>query len=452
MTCPTCGQENLPGTAFCENCGTALPAAAPTTASVPAALAHAAPSVTGKICPNCGYQNGPDDRYCDQCGASLDAVAPSLGTPQPIAHMTPTDAEDAAAAAPPPADALIPSVSGGAVSAPVDDAAQIVDADATITDDADLDALLATPTTSDADATGSMGDASGLAGAAQADDEADAVPQLAVPELEPVPVTAPVPQPPEPPSLLQTEPPLPTEAPPVQATPEPAPASQPPQTQSTTQADQCVNCGAALAPNARFCMECGTKVEPPAATPSPALVRPTHCTNCGAALAADGKFCMECGTKVELVPADGQAAPPAVAIAAPPVPPAAVAPAASPATAIAAPPAPPATPTASAGARLVASDGTVLPLDKDELVVGREDPISGVHPDLDMTPFGGESGGVSRRHAMISNENGQWVVTDLDSTNYTRVDGTRLTAHTPTPLTDGAKVQFGRLDFEFHAG
>lgn len=81
--------------------------------------------------------------------------------------------------------------------------------------------------------------------------------------------------------------------------------------------------------------------------------------------------------------------------------------------------------------------------------MGREDPISGIHPDIDLTNLGGEAGGVSRRHASLHFENGQWTVIDLDSTNYTRVDGNRIAPNTPTPLRDGVKVQFGRLDFEF---
>lgn len=115
------------------------------------------------------------------------------------------------------------------------------------------------------------------------------------------------------------------------------------------------------------------------------------------------------------------------------------------------PPAP-AQPQAS-GPRFVSRDGTVLSLSRTggEIVIGRDDPISGIHPDVDLTPHGGEAGGVSRRHAVLRESNGQWLLTDLDSTNYTRIDGNRLTPDTPTPLHDGARVQFGRLEFDFHA-
>ncbi|MEI6180751.1 MAG: FHA domain-containing protein [Chloroflexales bacterium] len=42
------------------------------------------------------------------------------------------------------------------------------------------------------------------------------------------------------------------------------------------------------------------------------------------------------------------------------------------------------------------------------------------------------------------------MITDLNSTNYTRINGTRLEPDVPTPLPDGARVQFGRVALTFH--
>jgi hypothetical protein len=141
-------------------------------------------------------------------------------------------------------------------------------------------------------------------------------------------------------------------------------------------------------------------------------------------------------------------APPVAPVAAP-VAPVAPEPAPVPAPIPAAPvPAP-----APAGPRLVVADGgVVLPLDgaKAESIVGREDPVSNIFPEIDLTPFGGEMGGVSRQHAKLSNAGGQWSITDLNSTNYTRLEGTRLEPNVATPLHDGAKVQFGRVVLTFH--
>ncbi|MCX7792689.1 MAG: FHA domain-containing protein, partial [Chloroflexaceae bacterium] len=118
---------------------------------------------------------------------------------------------------------------------------------------------------------------------------------------------------------------------------------------------------------------------------------------------------------------------------------------AAPAPVVAAPPPPPPTPT---GPRLVVEEsGAVLPLplDKTEIIIGREDPVSNIFPEIDLTPYGGEMGGVSRQHARLSRAGGQWTITDLNSTNYTRLNGARLEPNVPTPISDGARVQFGRV-------
>ena len=92
-----------------------------------------------------------------------------------------------------------------------------------------------------------------------------------------------------------------------------------------------------------------------------------------------------------------------------------------------------------------------LPTDKRDLIIGREDPISGIFPEVDLTPYGGETGGVSRQHARLTHANGQWTVTDLHSTNYTRVDGARVEPDVPVNVANGARLQFGRVAMTFQA-
>lgn len=50
--------------------------------------------------------------------------------------------------------------------------------------------------------------------------------------------------------------------------------------------------------------------------------------------------------------------------------------------------------------------------------------------------------GVSRKHARIAPESGEWVVIDLESTNGVRVNGSRVSRHI---LQDGDAVTFGRV-------
>jgi hypothetical protein len=38
---------------------------------------------------------------------------------------------------------------------------------------------------------------------------------------------------------------------------------------------------------------------------------------------------------------------------------------------------------------------------------------------------------------------------DLNSTNHTKIDGARLEPNVPTPVHDGARLQFGRLSMMF---
>jgi pSer/pThr/pTyr-binding forkhead associated (FHA) protein len=99
------------------------------------------------------------------------------------------------------------------------------------------------------------------------------------------------------------------------------------------------------------------------------------------------------------------------------------------------------------GPRLVvAASGAEIPLPaKDEILIGREDPVSGVYPDVDMTPHGGEDAGVSRRHARILVEGGSYFIEDLDSTNFTFVNKQKLEAKTRHAVHDGDEIRCGRV-------
>ena len=86
---------------------------------------------------------------------------------------------------------------------------------------------------------------------------------------------------------------------------------------------------------------------------------------------------------------------------------------------------------------------------KDNITIGREDAVSNIYPDVDMTQHGGEEGGVSRLHARIFNENGQYMLEDENSTNFTFLNRQRLTPKTPTPLHDNDEIRLGRVLLRF---
>ena len=94
--------------------------------------------------------------------------------------------------------------------------------------------------------------------------------------------------------------------------------------------------------------------------------------------------------------------------------------------------------------------GTVFELPPGEAVlVGRSDPITGIQPQVDLSPIDPERS-CSRQHAKILRE-GQifLLVEDIGTTNGTFVDGERLATGVPVELDNGSEVRFGTVTLEF---
>jgi pSer/pThr/pTyr-binding forkhead associated (FHA) protein len=123
----------------------------------------------------------------------------------------------------------------------------------------------------------------------------------------------------------------------------------------------------------------------------------------------------------------------------------------APAAADAAAPAPAAAPAAALTARLIVeADNQEFDLSgKDNIMIGREDAVSNIYPDVDLTPHAGEEGGVSRLHARIFYDNGQYMLEDENSTNFTFLNRQKLAGKTPTPLHDNDEVRLGRVLLRF---
>jgi pSer/pThr/pTyr-binding forkhead associated (FHA) protein len=86
---------------------------------------------------------------------------------------------------------------------------------------------------------------------------------------------------------------------------------------------------------------------------------------------------------------------------------------------------------------------------KSEVLIGREDPVSNIYPDIDLTPHGGEEGGVSRVHAKLLINGSQYLIEDQNSTNFTFVNRQKLAPKTPTPIKDGDEIRLGRVVLKF---
>jgi eukaryotic-like serine/threonine-protein kinase len=141
------------------------------------------------------------------------------------------------------------------------------------------------------------------------------------------------------------------------------------------------------------------------------------CGNCGQPIAVDDLFCAHCGGRQPL-------------------------------------------PVGSAAARVVAklvvmgnSDvPTQFLLDKDTNLIGRVDPHTGIFPEVDLSSYDPETK-VSRRHARIYREGGQFLVEDLSSVNGTIVNGTfKLYPKQPRVLQNGDELRLGETVLRFVIG
>jgi pSer/pThr/pTyr-binding forkhead associated (FHA) protein len=165
------------------------------------------------------------------------------------------------------------------------------------------------------------------------------------------------------------------------------------------------------------------------------------CPNCQHANIAGSVFCENCGSQLAQAatppPAPGQSGlKPAVPAAQPP---AAAAPAPAESMVV---------------GRLVIQDSQVtlpIPPGKQVIIIGREDPVSGVFPDIDLDPHGGHEAGVGRRHAQLMVKEGQIYIEDLDSVNGTAVNRQRLAARQPQPLKSGDELRLGKMALIYYS-
>jgi hypothetical protein len=76
-----------------------------------------------------------------------------------------------------------------------------------------------------------------------------------------------------------------------------------------------------------------------------------------------------------------------------------------------------------------------------EALIGRPDATRGIHPEIDLRL----DDAVSRRHAKIYVRNGEYVLTDLNSTNGTRHNRQWLQPEVEVPLKAGDEIEIGEI-------
>ncbi len=245
----------------------------------------------------------------------------------------------------------------------------------------------------------------------------------------------------------------------------------------------CPDCQAQVTDTANFCDNCGYPIGAalPGATPaapavpvappapsSPAEDRPGAdlpsgaCAACGYVNLPGEMFCQNCG--VQLPPVASLPPPPPRAVSAPLAGGELAAGNAAPGLPLPAPPPVPPTPSTAPSApspaapviygRLVLrATGQSIPLPQSEpqAILGRSDPAKGVYPHVDLSPYGGNTNGVSRRHARLVIQGGQLYVEDLNSTNFTFLNQQKLTPGQLYPIQSGDELRLGLMVFEFAA-
>lgn len=82
---------------------------------------------------------------------------------------------------------------------------------------------------------------------------------------------------------------------------------------------------------------------------------------------------------------------------------------------------------------------------RDEIILGRMTEQGDNVTYINLTPYGAEDMGVSRRHARILRDHKSVYLMDLKSTNGTKVNGEPLSPSVEKRLRDGDEVMLGRL-------
>jgi pSer/pThr/pTyr-binding forkhead associated (FHA) protein len=78
----------------------------------------------------------------------------------------------------------------------------------------------------------------------------------------------------------------------------------------------------------------------------------------------------------------------------------------------------------------------------DEFLIGRPSTNRDIHPDLDLSWIP-EAKQISREHALIYQDEGNYFVKDLGSKNGTYLNDAKLDARIPYPLKEGDRITLG---------
>lgn len=101
--------------------------------------------------------------------------------------------------------------------------------------------------------------------------------------------------------------------------------------------------------------------------------------------------------------------------------------------------------------RVVGTAAMIQAQVNEEMFIGRADATQGLRPAVDLGPHGGQSKGVSRKHAALVVKDNRIYIRDLGSVNGTRLNGSRLAPQQDYRLRHGDEIEVGtaRLQVRF---
>jgi FHA domain len=115
---------------------------------------------------------------------------------------------------------------------------------------------------------------------------------------------------------------------------------------------------------------------------------------------------------------------------------------------------PPSPPSAGAAVDAVVSlhmvdSGQIVNLTgQTEFTIGRTAEGQPILPDVDLSPYEAYAKGVSRLHSALKIHNQRVVITDLGSSNGTRVNGQKIVPHVDYPLNHGDMIALGKFTIQ----
>ena len=84
-----------------------------------------------------------------------------------------------------------------------------------------------------------------------------------------------------------------------------------------------------------------------------------------------------------------------------------------------------------------------------ETTIGRKDPVTGIYPDIDLTPVDSQRS-VARRHAKIYRRGLKFFLAEeIGTMNATYLNGTKLETGVPAEMRAGDRLRIGMVELQF---